>query len=62
MVGLGDAGDLVVEVCRDMIVEKVDKVLDNQVRGPRLLGLANPLVDPEDVHDLVGEIVFRADS
>ena len=48
--GLRYPGDLVVEVCRDVVVEEVDKVLDD------------PLVHPEYVDDLVGEVVLRPDS
>ena len=62
VVGLRDAGDLVVEVGGDVVVEQVDEVLDDEVRRPRLLGLPDPLVDAEDVHYLVGEVVLRPDA
>src|SRR2546425_10277855 len=60
--GLRYPGDLVVEVCRDVVVEEVDEVLDDQVRSARLLALPHPLVHSEYVDDLVGEVVLRPDS
>jgi len=61
VVGLGDSGDLVVEVGGYVIVEEVDQVLYDEVGGARLLALSHSLVDAEYVDYLVSEVVFGPD-
>src|SRR2546425_310971 len=55
-----DARRLVVEVRRHVILEQLPKVLDDQLGRTRVPVLAQTLVDPQDVDELVREVVLRA--
>ncbi len=57
-----DARRLVVEVCGDMVLQQFPQVLHDQLGRARVTVLAQAGVDPQDVHQLVREIVLGAVS
>ncbi len=57
-----NAGGLVVEVGGHVILKKFPKILDNQLGCTVVTVFPEPLVDPEDIHELVGEVVFGSVS
>ena len=58
--GRRDAAGLVIEVGRNVILEQFPQVLDDELGRAHVAVLAESLVDPEDVDQLVGEVVFTA--
>jgi len=52
--------DLVVDERGDVVLEQFPEVLDDQLRGTCLAVLHEPLVDPDDVDQLVREVVLGA--
>ena len=53
-----DTGRLVVEVGGDVVLEQLPQVLDDQLGGTGVTVLPEPLVDPQDVDQLVGQVVL----
>ena len=45
-----------------MILQKLRQVLNNECGGACLHVLFKPLVNADDVHKLMGQVVFRTDS
>jgi len=55
----GAACDFVVEVCGDVVLQEFPEIFDDQLGGTCVLVLLEPLVDTDDIHELVGQVVFR---
>jgi hypothetical protein len=56
--GRRDAARLVVEVRRDVVLEQLPEVLDDELGGAHIAVLSQALVDPEHVDQLVGQVVL----
>ena len=57
-----DSGCLVVEVGGDVVLQKLPEVLDDELGCSRVTVLPEPLVDPEDIDQLVGEVILGSVS
>src|SRR6266540_5277285 len=52
----GDPRRLVVEVRGDMVLKELPQVFDDELRRTGVAVLAEPLVDPQDVDELVRQV------
>ncbi len=52
--------DLVVEIGGDVVLQKFPEVLDDELGCTGILVLLEPLVDPDDIHEFVSQVILRA--
>ena len=60
MAGGRNTGGLVVKVGRDVVLQEFPKVLNDELRCTGVTVFTQTLVDSQHVHELVGQVVFRA--
>ena len=53
-----DSGGLVVEVGGDVVLQELPEILDDELGCTVVTVLPEPLVDPEDIDQLVGEVIL----
>jgi hypothetical protein len=56
--GRGTAGYLVIKISGYVVLQEFPEILDDQLGGACILVLLEPLVDTDDVHELVGQVIL----